>query len=164
MYLGYFSIQSNSKRDKREVAYSEVSGKLDITVADVKTKINNLRAQLGREINKVKKTKSGQSTDELYKSSWLYFQRLQFLVPQMQPAPRRDTLELSNTFDESDAEGIDDNPENVQPEYPKKKRTAKNRFEEKRIEILNKCSNLLTHKPSSVAAAAKRGFIICIIR
>ena len=103
----------------------------------------------------MKKTKSGQSTNELYKSSWLYFQRLQFLVPQMQPAPRRDTLELSNTFDESDAEGIDDNPENVQPKYPKKKRTAKNRFKEKRIEILNKCSNLLTHKPSSVPQQPK---------
>ena len=52
------------KREKRAVAFSELSGELEIDVADIKIKVNSLRAQLGREIAKVNKTKSGQATSE----------------------------------------------------------------------------------------------------
>ena len=48
-------------RDKREKAYTEIKEALDISVVDIKTKITSLRAQLGREINKVRKKKSGQA-------------------------------------------------------------------------------------------------------
>ena len=48
-----------TKCDKRDSAYKEIVGTLEREVGEIKTKINNLRAQLGREIGKVKKTKSG---------------------------------------------------------------------------------------------------------
>ena len=43
----------------REVAYKEIAENLDghWTVSEIKSKINNLRAQLGRELKKTKKTK-----------------------------------------------------------------------------------------------------------
>ena len=58
-----------TKREKRDSAYKEISGKLEWEVGEIKTKINNLRAQLGRVIGKVKNTKSGQALNELYQPS-----------------------------------------------------------------------------------------------
>ena len=52
-----------------------------------------MRAQLGREIGKVTKTKSGQATNEPYQSSWIPWGRLQFLANQMQSGGTRDTID-----------------------------------------------------------------------
>ena len=68
---------------------------LDIDVAEIKAKITSLRAQLGREIAKTKAKKFGQGLGENYKSSWIYFDRLQFLVPIMQAGRSKDTLSSS---------------------------------------------------------------------
>ena len=54
-----------------------------------------MRAQLGREIGKVKKTKSGQATNELYQPSWIHWERLQFLANQMQSGGTRDTTDIN---------------------------------------------------------------------
>ena len=133
-----------TKRDKREVAYKEIAENLGNRweISEIKTKINNLRAQLGREIGKVKKTKSGQATNELYKSSWVHWERLQFLVPQMQPSSTRDTISIpdSNTpelYVESETE------EDIQPKSKRKRGSIKKKFEEKKLEILEGCSNML---------------------
>ena len=53
-----------SKRDLKEIAYTEIATSLDTNITSIKTKINSLRTQLGREMAKEKSTKSGQSTDE----------------------------------------------------------------------------------------------------
>ena len=55
----------------RDVAYKEIVEKLgeNWTSSVIKSKINNLRAQLGRELKKTKKIKSGQSRDEVYMST-----------------------------------------------------------------------------------------------
>ena len=45
-----------SKREIREPVYTEIAETLDFSVQDIKTKIHNLRAQLGREMDKLKKT------------------------------------------------------------------------------------------------------------
>ena len=55
-----------SKRDVKAVAYSSLAAVFETNVSFIKTKINRLRAQLGREKAKESKTKSGQCTDELY--------------------------------------------------------------------------------------------------
>ena len=49
-----------SKRDIKELAYTEIATAFDTNNSSVKSKINGLRAQLGRELSKVKTTKSGQ--------------------------------------------------------------------------------------------------------
>ena len=55
----------------RDVAYKEIVEKLgeNWTSSVIKSKINNLRARLGRELKKTKKIKSGQSRDGVYMST-----------------------------------------------------------------------------------------------
>ena len=48
-----------SKRDVKEIAYSEIATSLETNIPSIKTKINRLRAQLGKELTKEKNTKSG---------------------------------------------------------------------------------------------------------
>ena len=79
-------------RKKRERAISEISKTLNITTADIKCKLLALRSQLGRENAKVHKIKSGQGGDVLYKPSWKFWERLQFLQCTMQPGKSKDTL------------------------------------------------------------------------
>ena len=79
-------------RDKREEAYEEIEGELKISVADIKLKITGLRSQLGREISKTNAKKSGQGLNDNYMSNWVYWDRLQFLVPVMQAGKSKDNL------------------------------------------------------------------------
>ena len=81
-----------SKRDVKEIAYKSIATAFDTNISSVKTKINGLRAQLGREKAKETKTKSGQSTDELYISTWAHYNRLAFLLPVMGHSKSRETL------------------------------------------------------------------------
>ena len=53
-----------------EKTYSHIAEPLGKPVGAVQVKINKLRAQLGREINKENKTKSGQGSDEQCYSPW----------------------------------------------------------------------------------------------
>ena len=86
----------------RERALSEMSGSLDASPAEIKPKNLTSRSQLGREISKENITKSGQSTDQLYKSTWSYRERLQFLRPVLQPGKSRDSLQGSLNETEND--------------------------------------------------------------
>ena len=52
----------------KERAYAELAKHFDSSSAIIKAKVNALRAQLGREMAKESKTKSGQATDEKYVS------------------------------------------------------------------------------------------------
>ena len=88
--------KSYHMKDKRENALSEISNQMVIEAMEIKTKINGLRAQLGRELAKVKKTKSGQGTEELYKPNWAFWEHLQFLCPVMTPRASKDTFVSSN--------------------------------------------------------------------
>ena len=69
---------------------------MDQNIESIKAKINAFRAQLGREVEKVNKTKSVQSTDELYIPSWIHYERLSFLLPEIKSSKSRDTLKRKN--------------------------------------------------------------------
>ena len=47
-----------TKRDKREKEYDEIKNVIELDVKEIKSKIHNVRVQLDREVNKVRKTKS----------------------------------------------------------------------------------------------------------
>ena len=79
-------------RNARERAYEKMKGERNIELANIKTKITNLRSPLGRKIAKSKAKKSGQARSECYKSSWTCWDRLQFLVPVIQAGKTKDTL------------------------------------------------------------------------
>ena len=59
---------SYQKRNVKERALAAIANELDVQITDIKSKWNAIRGQFGRELNKVKSSKSGQSTDDLYVS------------------------------------------------------------------------------------------------
>ena len=50
----------------KQIAYTDIATSLDTNILLIKTKINGLRAQLGRQMAKGKSTKSGPNTEKLY--------------------------------------------------------------------------------------------------
>ena len=85
-----------TKRDVKEITYSEIASPLDTNIKSIKAKISGLGAQLGRKVAKVNKTKSEKSTDELYASSWIHYDRFSFLFPAIKSSKGRDTLKCKN--------------------------------------------------------------------
>ena len=70
-----------TKGEVKERAYAELAEHFDSSPATAKAKINALRTQLGREMAKESKTKSGLATDEKYVSKWMFYEQLKFLGP-----------------------------------------------------------------------------------
>ena len=85
-----------SKRDLKEIAYSDIAESFDTNIASIKTKINSLRTQFGKELTKERSTKSWQSTDELYSSNWTHFDKFAFLTPVLGVSKSRVTLKRMN--------------------------------------------------------------------
>ena len=98
-------------REKRDIAYTELEDILKHTKQDIKTKIAGLRTQLGREISETNCWKSEQATSEKYKSTWVFYDKLQFLRPVTQAAKSKDNLSpdqqlLNDTQDEFHEESL----------------------------------------------------------
>ena len=93
-----------TKRDIKEIVYTEIASSQDTNIESIKTKINGLGAELGREVAKVNKTKSGQSEDELYAYSWIHYDRLSFLLPVIKSSKSRDTLKRKNEDENEEVE------------------------------------------------------------
>ena len=68
-------------KDNRDKAYEKIQEELDMPITEIKNKIIGLPSQLNREVAKTNQKKSGQRVSENYKSSWIYWDRLQFLIP-----------------------------------------------------------------------------------
>ena len=117
------------KRDMKEIGYSEIATALNMTNASVKT------TQLGREITKEKTTKSGQSTDELYKSNWVHYDKLSFLIPVINAGKSRNTLKRNSLPKDATEKEGETTP------VPQKKFIT-----EKKLELLSKCTDAITSK------------------
>ena len=110
---------------------------MDTNIESIIAKINGLRAQLGREVAKVNKTKSGQSTDELYASSLIHYDRLSFHLPVIKSSKSRDTLKHKNKEENEEVEETRFSMPGL------KKRT----IAERKIELSSKCTEAITEKP-----------------
>ena len=87
------------KRDFKEKALNEISEEIFIPVEEIKQKWLSHRAQYGRELTNSKKQKSGQSTDELYVSQWIFYDKMHFLQPMMKTKKSRDSIDLCDSCD-----------------------------------------------------------------
>ena len=126
------------KRDMKEIGYSEIVTALNTINASIKTKINGLRAQLRRQITKettTNTTKSGQSTDELYKGNWVHYDKVSFLIPVIGAGKSRDTLKRNSLPEDTTEKEGETTP------VPKEKSIA-----EKKLELLSKCTDAITSK------------------
>ena len=100
-------------------------------------------------MNKTSKTKSGQGTDELYKPTWVYWEKLQFLRPVMQPGKSRDNLQDTLNPDvpstaSADTEDVNTSIESEEVnQKPSSARQSKKSMELKRQELLTTCINVL---------------------
>ena len=115
-----------TKRKVREVAYKEIAEKLgeNWTLSEIKGKINNLRAQIVRELKKTKKTKSGESRDEEYRSTWAHWEKMQFLVPQLKLGSTADTIALQDKDFDKKIQSREINNDNEEEVAPKAKRKS----------------------------------------
>ena len=141
--------KSYHDREKRDKAYVEIKTELSVPVNEIKAKLLKLRSQLGREINKTSKTKSGQGTDELYKPTWVCWEKLQFLRTVMQPGKSRDNLQDTLNPDvpspaSADTEDVNTSIESEEVnQKPSSARQSKKSMELKRQELLTTCINVL---------------------
>ena len=140
------------KRDVKEIACTEIASYLDTNTASIKAKINGLRGQLGGEVAKVNKTKSGQSTNELYASSWIHYDRLSFLLPVIKSSKSRDTLKRKNEEENEEVEETRFSTPGL-----KKKTIA-----ERKIELLSKCTEAITKKPVESADSKHSAFALYV--
>ena len=141
-----------TKWDVKEIAYTEIASSLDTNIESIKTKINGLRAQLGSEVAKVNKTKSEQSADELYASSWIHYDRLSFLLPVIKSSKSRDTLKRKNEEENEEVEETRFSTPGL-----KKKTIA-----ERKIELLSKCTEAITKKPVESADSKHSAFALYV--
>ena len=137
-------------KEKRDMAYETMKEELDIPVADIKYKIIGLRSQLSREVAKTNQKKSGQGVEESYKSTWLYWDKLQFLIPVIRAGKSRDSIQTST--DGQDTIQLEDEEENekenqgieLQTSRAKpSKRRAEQELMSKKQEVLDRCLNVL---------------------
>ena len=90
-----------TKKEVKERAYRELAEHFGSSSAIVKTKINASRKQLGREMAKESKAKSGEATGEKYVSKLMFYEQLKFLRPVMTTTKIRDSISThSNDLDD----------------------------------------------------------------
>lgn len=63
----------------------------DITIEEIKTKINNIRTQISHELKKMRENHSGMETEEIYEPVW-WFDLAQYLIPYVKPRKSVDNL------------------------------------------------------------------------
>ena len=132
-------------RERKQIAYSEIGDELNISVEEVKTKILNLRTQLGRELGKVKERKSGQSTSDLYKPTWIHWERLQFLCPVMNPGKSKDNFyaNMSLTEGQEEMKSLENESPPQQSNTKHSKHATKRAMMEQKQELVTKCLDVL---------------------
>ena len=127
---------THNKRDVKELAYAELSDQFELPIAEIKYKVNSLRTQFNRELAKESKTKSGQSTDELHKSNWIHFERLNFL---------RSVLASSKNFDSINVNQNEIGDKVIEENESRLNRVCKRKtLFERKLDLLSKCTDAIT--------------------
>ena len=91
-----------TKRNVKEITYSNVTDVFETEINSIKTIVNGQRAQLECKLVKESKTKSEEST---YARIWVYYGHLVFLLPVMRAAENEDALKLNaETMGQEEAE------------------------------------------------------------
>ena len=139
-----------SKRDVKEKTISEIAENIGVTVAEIKQKWTSLRAQFGRELKNSTKHKSGQSTDELYVSQWVFYEKMHFLQNVMKTKKSRDSLDLVYDspvrFSFDDEEGEDLQDPNIFIKSTKKCVRKMSKLEDTKQQMLTTCIDVLKKK------------------
>ncbi|XP_067001396.2 uncharacterized protein [Anabrus simplex] len=86
----------NARRDaEAKIARALCEVRPNTDSSEVKSKINGLRTQFNNKRNKVNKLKSGMSSDDVYRPSFMWYDRLLFLTDHIMPRSSRSNLDMS---------------------------------------------------------------------
>ena len=147
---------------------SEIKEEMGIELNTIKSKWNSLRAQFGRELAKEAKTKSGQSLDEVYESSWSFMGKMRFVEQVKKTAKSTSTLQISSeaTLEDEEHEEREQNDEipvnstfKETPASNKRKRTAN--VTEQKQKLIAKCIDVLD-RPKNVDRNAEDPFALYV--
>ena len=122
-----------TKRNVKEITYSNLTNVFETKINSIKTIINGHRSQLGCKLAKERKTKNEQSTDVTYTRIFVHYGHLDFLLPVMRAAENKDVLKL--------------NAENMGQEEiePKILQTVKRGYTaERKVDLQPKCTDVVT--------------------
>lgn len=140
-----------SKKDVKEQALAEIKEEMGIEIPLIKSKWNSLRAQHGRELTKESKTKSGQGTDELYESSWIFMDKMRFIEHVKKTAKSTSTIKITSAFETIEDEEDESEKEEETPVKQSAKETPVNNNKRKRTpnsaeqkqKLISKCIDVL---------------------
>jgi len=76
----------------------------DVTTDQVKMRVNTLRSNFRRELAKMKKTVSGESTEDVHEPSLWYYNQMMFIADQETPRPSISTISEDENDEEMDEE------------------------------------------------------------
>lgn len=94
-------------RVKKELAYQDVHQdvcleKSNCTVDDIKKKVNGLRSNFARELEKINKTKrSGAASKDVHKPTLWWFEKLLFLKDHVEARPSSSSMTTGTVCNES---------------------------------------------------------------
>ena len=137
-----------SKRNVKQKALSEIKEQLGMEITAIKAKWNSLRAQHGRELAKENKTKSCQSADDLYESSWQYMEKMRFVEQVKKTAQSTATLKLSESslsaeVSDTDIDLQDDSLNSSEPLVEKFSKRKRPNPKEQKNKLIAKCIDVL---------------------
>ena len=117
-------------------------------ITAIKAKWNSLRAQHGRELAKENKTKSGQSADDLYESSWEYMEKMHFVEQVKKTAQTTSTLKLSESslsaeVSDTEIDVQDDSLNSSEPLVEKSSKQKRPNPNEQKNKLIAKCIDVL---------------------
>ena len=140
-------------------ALAAIVNELDVQIIDIKSKWNALQGQFGRELNKVKFSKSRQSTDDLHVNQLMFWDKLQFLKFVMKTTKSRDTLSIDNDSFQINASFSSDEESNDIGKKPtpkaKPSKGKKKKIEDAKTELLVSCINVLKEPSAAPSAEPK---------
>ena len=111
----------------------------------------------------MKSNKSGPSTDDLYVSQWVFWNKLQFLQSVMKTTKSRDTLSIGNESFQINASSDEESNDIGKKPTPKAKppKGKKKKIEDAKTELLTSCINVLK-EPSAAPAVEPKEEIISL--
>ena len=136
-------MSAKQNTSERVRALNEIEDVLGIPANEIKNKITSVRSQLGRELSKMAKTKSGQSADELYQSTWAHFDRLKFLHPVVKPGKSKDTLDPYYEDSQREIIGNEDSSSESMQITSCTPKVSKRIYEARRNELIASCINVM---------------------
>ena len=137
-----------SKRNVKEKALSEIKEQLGMEITPMKAKWNSFRAHNGSELAKENTTKSGQSADDLYESSWQYMEKMRFVEQVQKTAQSTPTLKLSKSslsaeVSDTEIDLQDDSLNSSEPLVEKSSKRKRPSPNEQKNKLIAKCVDVL---------------------